>query len=387
MGFWIYVLMILKYKPQDFIVQEVYDLELLSLKIKKDTRKFYYYFLLTKTNYEQILAIKKIANIFRKKIKDITFCGRKDKDAITTQLICIQNAKRILIDRNVDFINDNVENMEIKYLGEFPSKLYIGDNTKNNFNIILRKMSIKNNNAQVYENKYFLNFFGKQRFGFANTSHIIGKYILQNDFKNAIYCILCSKSDNSSNQYLDSFINHIVTQKIDNKENIDKAIDLCPNILNNIKPILYYLQTNIQDYKGAFCVLSNKEKSFFISAYQSYIFNQSIQKFTFQYDDMLSLVCENENENENKHINEYENELLLKDKITRDNFKSLKEINIEFKSHKRDVYTKVSKLSYQILDDEHFEGFQKVILDFSLNSGSYATNVIEQLSTENAWGN
>jgi tRNA pseudouridine13 synthase len=366
--------LILKHKIEDFIVTEIYDLEYFLNKEKKYSNKFYYYFLLTKTNYEQLRAISKIAQTFRKKEKHITFCGRKDKNAITSQLICIENAKRILIERNVEFINNHIKDLEIKYLQEFPTKLYIGDNKKNSFKITARNINqnLKNQSKQ-FKNKYFMNLFGKQRFGFANNSHIIGENIIKQDYKKAIYHILNSIDKNKkNNEDIEDFVNFINQNNLNNQETIIQAIDKLPFKLDNLKPILKYLKENNQDFKGAINTLSNREKMFFINAYQSFIFNQTIQNLSFEKDDKLSLI--NEKENKNKKINQYENMLLDKSKITRDDF-----LKLELKPHERNVFVKIDDLAYEILDDDCFINAKKIIFEFSLPSGSYASNIIEQL--------
>ena len=366
--------MTIKYKVEDFIVKEIYDLSYFSSKDKKYSNKFYYFFLLTKINYEQMRAISKLSHIFRKKEKHITFCGRKDKNAITSQLICIENAKRILIEKNVEFIKTHVKDLEIEYLGEFPTKLYIGENKKNNFTITARNITqnIENKKIQL-KNKYFINLFGAQRFGFANNSHIIGANIIKQNYKQAIYLILSSiNKDINHNNNLDDFVHFIKKNDLTKKEIIINAISKLPSTLDRLKPILEHLKENNNDFKGALQTLSNRDNMFFINAYQSFVFNQTVSNISLDTDYQLLLI--NETENTNQEIKEYENMLLEQSGITREDFKRL-----EIKKHKRDVFIKINTLNYEILDDDCFDGAKKIIFDFSLPSGSYATTVINQL--------
>ncbi len=369
--------MTLNYKTEDFVVDEIYDLEYFLNKEKKYSNKFYYYFLLKKTNYEQMRAISKIAEVFRKKEKHITFCGRKDKNAITSGLICIENAKRILIERNVEFFKNHIKDLEIEYLGEFPSKLYIGENKKNSFKITARNINQNlENKAKQFKNKYFINFFGKQRFGFANNSHIIGENIIKKDYKEALCIMLTSiDKDKKDNNDFINFINFIQKHNLDEEETITEALNKLPPNLSKLKPILEYLQKNNQDFKGAIETLNNREKVFFINAYQSFVFNETIKNISFEKDDELFLISETENNN--KTVSKYENDILTKSGIKREDFLSL-----NMKPHKRNIFIKIDDLSYEILDDEHFKNMKKIIFIFELPSGSYATSIINQLEDD-----
>mgnify|MGYP006302451743 FL=1 len=80
--------MLLKQSPQDFIVNEIYDLE--QLKQEKGEGGNYAYFKFTKTNLSGQKAIIFLAQKLQIASKRIRFCGTKHKVAMTTQLISIQ---------------------------------------------------------------------------------------------------------------------------------------------------------------------------------------------------------------------------------------------------------------------------------------------------------
>lgn len=206
----------IKQSPEEFIVNEIINLNI-------DQNGTNSYFLLKKINYNTENAIQTIADHFHIPRKKISYCGNKDKIAITTQYISIENLNHNL---RKDF---ELKDIKLTYLGQGIERLNLGIHEGNKFEIIVSDAD------EPKEKEKYLNLFGEQRF--SNNNEQIGRAIIKKDFKKAIELIL----ENKGNQE-------------------DK--------------ISSYLANNPNDYIGALRTLPKKIASLYVHSYQSYLFNK-----------------------------------------------------------------------------------------------------------------
>lgn len=374
---------------KDFIVNEIYDLETLKLKDEgKD--KPYHYFILKKTNYAQIRAIEKVASVFSTSSKLLHFAGTKDKAGITTQLISVYGINPKTFKENINFFNQNVEDLELEYIGEFKARLNLGDNLGNQFIITVRdleksQIEYAKNKIEILQKEGVLNYFDEQRFGYAGNTHIVGKFVLQNEIEKAYFEILTSMPSEPKENLI-NFINFIKENwqeiKSQNVEIIDKAIELIPIYLRDEKRGLEHLKKHKNDFPGAFKKIHKKIRTLYINAYQSYLFNETIKELKQKnlIDKYNELELINKDTPLDSNIKDLIKNLLEKDNLSQENFtlKSMPELNI--RPAKRETKIKVNNL--KIIEeniDELNENKFKIIVSFSLQSGAYATNVVKQL--------
>jgi len=401
----------LKQVPQDFIVDEIYDLEIFK---NKDENKQYFYFILTKKNYTVMKAIEIVARFFNTSRKLIHFAGTKDKVGITSQIISIYGIKKENLYKNLDFLNEKQEDLKLKYIGEFNGRINLGDNLGNAFTIIVRDLKkveiqkIRKNiltascRQAAVKNKFeFLNFFDSQRFGYANNSHIIGKYILKNEVENAVKEILTSLPPNPKEEHI-NFVNEIkenwIEIKNQNRETlckhsltkayelcetnslkIGKIILLCPQFLRDEKKILEHLIKAKNDFPGAFRRIHKKIRTLYVNAYQSYIFNELIKNkdINSKYNELELVHSQINLDNElGKEIKK----LLEKDELNLENFKlkSMPELKLSSVFRKIKIFPKNLE-AFKEEKDELNENKLKLKIKFKLGTGEYATNVVKQL--------
>ncbi len=380
--------MIIKQIPQDFIVEELYDLKELKKK-EKDHKDSYHYFTLEKTNYPQLKAIEIVARIFNTSSKRVHFSGTKDKVGITTQLISISGAKKENLEKNLNFFNEKFNDLKLKYIGEFPARLNLGDNIGNKFKITIRDLNIDEietakKNAIEISNKGVKNYYDDQRFGYANNSHIVGKYILKNNIKSAIFEILTSLPQNSSPEAVE-FTTKIKEnfQEICNadKKTIDEIIFIAPKYLIGETQILNHLSKYKNDFPGALRKLHKKLRTLYICAFQSFVFNETIKNIPIEELTDVSLPLINENSTFNdKKIENITNDILKNEEITYEHFKLQPMPELKLLNAQRKAVLKPQKL---ILHNEEKDELNlnkyKLIAEFELESGAYATNIIKQL--------
>lgn len=297
----------LKQLPEDFIVKEISNL-------KFDNSGKYSYYKLTKRGYTTQRAIEAISRIFRIRRKYINFAGNKDKDALTEQFISISLGPK----KNLE-----IKDLKLEYLGNGTERLNLGTHEKNEFEITTRNISEKPKIP-----KQFPNYFDDQRFGINKNNHLVGKFILEGNFKEA--CALLPETE----PYLKKF----------------------PN-----------------DFIGALNTIPKRIVWLFCHAYQSYLWNVEADKYlrTFKHkliDTSIGALAVPEKKVRNK-------------KIKLQSFSKIPQIpGLELGPESRDLFMKVSNLSMSELEyDELNKGMKKIKISFTLDKGSYATMLIKCL--------
>lgn len=383
------IFMKLKQIPEDFIVDEIFDLNLFKEK-NEGKKQDYYYFKLTKNNYNQLRALALVAQDFNTSSKLIHIAGTKDKAGITSQIISVYGIKDENFEKNLEHFNSSFKDLKLEFIGKFNGRLNLGDNLGNKFNIIIRDLTLEDSkllkkNFKLIEKKGILNYFDDQRFGYAQNSHIIGRYILKNEIEKAVYEIFTSLPDSPTESlklYIDFLKENFEKIKLQDKEVYEKAIEIMPKFLSEQKDMLAHLIKYRNDFSGSFRKLHKKLRTLYINAYQSYIFNETLKELKkrdlidkyeelslidsiLEFDDIIKPIVK---------------EILDKDEVTIDNLKlpSMPELKIFSVKRKTKIYPKNLKLLKEE-NDELNENKFKIKISFDLGSGEYATNVVKQL--------
>ncbi len=380
----------MKTLPEDFIVEEIYDIE--NFKQKQENRsKPYYYFILTKTDYNQIKAIEKIARIFNTSRKLVHFAGTKDKVGITKQVISVYGINEDNFEKNLQFLNNNVDDLQLEYVGKFDGRINLGDNLGNRFTITIRNLEqadikLAKANIEKIRKQGVLNYFDEQRFGYANNSHIIGMHILKNEVELAVKTILTSLPQNPKDNHK-KFAEEIEQNweeiKNQNQEIINQIIEIAPTFLKSEMQILEHLKKYKNDFPGAFRKIHKKIRTLYINAYQSYLFNETIKELNNnnQLDNYkeLDLILE-DTKLKDKIIQQITKKFLDQDNLLQENFKLKSMPELKFNPAKRQtrVFPKNIKIVSEENDDLNKDK-QKLIITFELGKGEYATNVIKQI--------
>lgn len=215
----------------------------------------------------------------------------------------------------------------------------------NSFRIVIR--NLKKNKADdllnyLKQNRYhcFINYYDNQRFGMPGgpyNTHLIGKAIIENDWDEAYKQI--KRTDNINTEFISSI-------------------------------------KNISSSKDIFKAINPKKISFFISSYNSFLWNAQASRVI------------NKNTKSKNHL-----------------FKNIGNINIpidnlfncpqmcevkryEFNSEKFSTNSRISKrnlmvsttiYNHDLEEDELHENMRKLTISFYLPTGSYATMIIKQL--------
>lgn len=403
---------IIKKYPEDFIVEEItkegivleYGKEL--KETFKDVPKWngsYIHFTLEKINWNTIDAIRELAKRTNSKRKNFGFAGTKDKFAITTQRVgCFGIKPEIL-----EGIKDSIKDLKIKDIQKTNIGIRMGDLWGNRFTIRIRlndvnkynednkennknnKKDMDNENINNKNNKekmeslktlknikldYVLNYYGIQRFGsFRPITHVVGKFIYNRDFESAFYTY-CGTPIMEEGKAFEA-------RNLVDEGYFKESLKIYPKRLYyEIRVIKRYLKTG--SFKESFKILPPQLKSMFVNAYQSYLFNEMINKryeYGFEAQDgdiLLDGIPTGALLGSNSYLElagglqgEIEREIIEKEGI------DLKAFKIEdfgnFPGTRRKLITKV-------YDFECYNNNREIILKFKLEKGCYATAVLRE---------
>ena len=245
----------IKMTPEDFQVEEI------PVEIPVNPNGKYLILRIRLMNWETnhfVSYLSKVLSISRKRI---TYCGTKDKRAVTTQFFCI----------NILGIHQfNIKDCEILESFRSDRMLSLGDLRGNRFSIRVQSDIDENIVMERYtstkEHGGFWNYFGEQRFGSvrANTD-IVGKKLLKDGVEAAVREYLYDP-DIDLEQY---------------RVNLGKTWDYAAGIKEypehlQFERAMMNSLVHEENYALAFDTLPKNLKMMFVHAYQSRIFNRII---------------------------------------------------------------------------------------------------------------
>ncbi len=342
--------MLLKSKPEDFLVEEINDLHL-------HENGSYSYYKLKKTNLETNSAIQKISDLWKINPKYINIAGTKDKVAITTQFISISQGPEKDI---------KTENLELTFLGKKNDRLSLGTLDGNKFIIIVRKVSpderkifMKDIQAESGLTFQFVNYYDDQRFGIEKNNHIIGKLLVKKQFREAA-SMVCTREHYPYTQ----------AKKWQEKH---------PN-----------------DSIGILRTLPKKLLLMFVYSYQSWLWNETAKQYVavkagagkysvtnYNLGELFFPAEQLENkqipligfdmEHEDREVEEIIIQLMREEQIKERDFLIKQMPEVTASGGKRMLLSNCTDFSYKELDAETME------FTFTLGKGSYATMVIKKL--------
>lgn len=420
----------IKNRYKDFIVKEItYSGRVLEINedytptsYSVETKDNYTTFNLVKINKDTFEAVRLISNALGIAPKAIGYAGLKDKRAISVQQASIKGnhveklKKLKLNDIFIRNINPS----------KYPVKL--GNNWGNHFEITIRNIEHKSNKKKEIEDLFailrtqgFPNYYGIQRFGtFRPNSHLVGRYILENEFKKAFDEFVIATYSSELPQ------SRKVREDLRKTGNLEKAYDAFPNSLNYERIMIKYLIDNPSDYEGAINHLPKYLIKLLISSFQSYLFNKIVSlrykkgislskpvkgdifvilddengnitqiKYVYNgmYDKYLQeaydlnrakivypLIGYNTNLDDYPAVGSLAMEILDNEGISADIFTTKLLETYEFKGSFRPIITKPLGLKIlEYTEDDLFQNRYKLKIEFSLQKGSYATLLLREI--------
>ena len=214
--------------------------------------------------------------------QDIGYAGLKDAKAVTRQWLSIEHIdpQRVL--------NLNCPNIRILQHTQHQNKIKLGHLSGNHFKIRIRDLGCPLMQAMDrareilnwIQTKGCPNFFGPQRFGKRHNAHLLGQAILRDDRETFFSILLGQPTTGESAACIEARVLY-------EKGDYPKAHDMWPHSFSEERRLLSRFMKFDGNINRTFRCISKNIKRFYVSAYQSHIFNLVLMKRLSSFDRLL----------------------------------------------------------------------------------------------------
>jgi tRNA pseudouridine13 synthase len=385
-----------KARPEDFIVEEIPQYE-------PSGQGDHTYFQIEKTGITTLELIRRLGRALGRRERDFGYAGLKDSQAVTRQVISLEHVDPEKI-KTLD-----VPNVKILWVNTHSNKIKLGHLAGNKFWIKIRDFSIDelepaNKCLDILARRGIPNYFGPQRFGMRSDNWLLGQALLRNDIKSFLdqFCGRPLPTDRDQVRK---------ARELYDKGHYELSAQIWPGFFRDAKRACSLLATKPDNHLRAFNSIDRKLKKLFVSAYQSYLFNQVLARRIETIDRLeIGDLAEKEDTGgvfivEDQAVEqlradrfeispsgpiygyrmmtaqgregEIENEVLAAEKITLEDFKNQEDFKL--KGSRRPFRVRMINPQIQMGSDDA-GGHLSLTLD--LPSGSYATAVLRELMKE-----
>lgn len=361
----------IKQIPEDFVVREVFEKQ----PVRKGHRtedSDYVWFTLKKTDYNLFRAIKTISRRLGVSFKRFGYAGTKDKRAVTYQRVSVW---KVPVER---LENLRLRDIELSDFEEKRERINLGDLKGNEFRITVRDIGLEGKELEKEIRKRIrkigkeglINFFGSQRFGSKRkVSHIVGRSIVENNPRQAVidYLTVTSEDEPEGTRRFREGLSEGFDPK--------RGLEECPGSLRFEKAMLNHLVSRENDYAGALRKLPKSLRRLFVHAYQAYLWNETAKVSKEETIPLIGYGTELEKYGDSRGLSR----VMKKEKIKTGDFKirSMPELSSEGSERERVVFPE--GLIFSVGEDELNKGRRKLVIEFFIPKGSYATVVVDRL--------
>ena len=384
----------IKQKPEDFSVKESYRFD----EVEDGPFRVY---LMDKQKLSTFDAIARIQQVFGLSPGSVSYCGLKDKQGRTEQLIAVKGTD----------IDMQDEDLRLKFLGRTDKALSAKNTTSNRFAVTVRQIQQKELSevaiaATEVQRLGVVNYFDSQRFGsLKHGQGFIAKDLIRGDFEAALHNYLAKPSalDRTDDGKVKEFW----------AKNWGDWTAKVPFETAGRKyfRIIRALRDEPEDWVNAFLQIDSDYRALLLFTYQSYLWNEGVRRllqmvfprehlFPMPYQAGTLLHHTDASAEAMRFIKELNFPLLapnssFKDPKVEEAVKwvlgkeklKLEDLRIEeaprllyFRHEDRPVLVHPQKLVIgKPRPDELNRGFIKVNIAFTLPPGSYATLVVKRL--------
>jgi tRNA pseudouridine13 synthase len=381
----------LKSKPEDFVVRE-------SWTYPEAPGGGYHVYALDKQKVTTFEAAERIARRFSLPLSAVSYCGLKDKQGRTEQLIAIKGEQ----------VSLQEPDLRLRHLGETNKPLSARNVQKNRFAVTVRDLSSQDverlpESVAEVNRLGLVNYFDSQRFGHLKHGQgFIAKDLLKGQWEHALHNLIAKPSQ------LDA--SHDAKVKAFWRDHWGEWKTRAP-IPEDIRTrhILEQLRRKPDDYRAAFLTIEPRYRALILFTYQSFLWNEGVklllldllpQKDLCQlpYQAGVLIFPRNASAKAAEVLRETTFPLLgpdtppQKEPVAAAVARSLSREKLEldklriagaplyFKHEERALSVMPGKLvTGKPLPDEFHRGRLRVNLGFTLPSGSYATLLVRRL--------
>ncbi|MDF1562109.1 MAG: tRNA pseudouridine(13) synthase TruD [Deltaproteobacteria bacterium] len=390
----------LKTRPEDFIVREAYHFE-------KAARGAHYVYLMDKQKLSTLEAIHRVAEANDLPPHAISFCGLKDKQGRTEQIIAVDGKA----------VEHQEPNLRLKFLGRTKEPLSAANLRANRFVVTVRDLTLDEAEripASVVEVRRsgVINYFDSQRFGSVKHGQgYVVRDLLQGRSEDALRQLIArpSRLDKSEDARVKAFwARHWGEWK--RRCSLPAA--------RTYEPIIRSLRENPRDFLKAFGAMETRRRTLLLFEFQSLLWNETARIFleeAYARERLLALryqagiqrfprpdpeeraevdtgpslaqlrkiqlpLLGPDTELTDPRIAAAVNKVLKKQRLKLSDLKLPAAARMVFKDEPRALVVKPTRLSVvNPRPDELNPGRVKISLAFTLPSGAYATLVVRRV--------
>lgn len=265
----------IKTLPSDFFVEEIPLYEFSG-------QGTHVYAFVQKKNMTTTDMIAFVAHQLNMKRLDIGYAGRKDSKAITRQWISIEHIQPEQL-KAID-----TKTLKVLKVTRHNNKLKIGHLKGNRFVIRLRNLAVPPKEAleiadqslEILNRRGVPNYFGPQRFGYRNDSHLLGAALVKNDLQ-TFYNTLLGRPE------LDTQPDFIQARKFYEEGKLEEAFYMWHSAFGDYRRALKSLMRTGGNFKKSIRDIDHRMISLFIAAWQSDLFNETLARRMPNIDKLL----------------------------------------------------------------------------------------------------
>lgn len=253
----------LKTEPEDFFVEEI-------PLYHPSGQGQHVYVEIEKRGLSTYAAINILARALNISPGAIGYAGLKDAHAVTRQTLSIDRVTPEAV------LALNLPNLKILHVNRHQNKLKIGHLAGNRFIIRVRQVTeadlpITEAILAALTEKGVPNFFGEQRFGRRSNTHLLGELLIRGDAANFVAEYLGRPQPYEAP--------HIqAARQLVDEGRLAEALAQWPGNLPDERRVLAAIVKAGGQPEVAFEALDTKIKNFFVSAFQSELFNELLVK-------------------------------------------------------------------------------------------------------------
>jgi tRNA pseudouridine13 synthase len=251
----------LKQRPEDFKVEELTD-------VAAGDRGDFALYRLSKRGWTTAAAMEAIARRWKLERRRLAWGGLKDRHALTVQYFSVLRGPRRQLRQ---------EGITVDYLGQVPEAYQSHHIRANRFDITIRGMSDEELGHAQQElqdlSKFGVpNYFDDQRFGSVVDGQFIARYMLADQYEQALRIALTASYDHD--RALSRQRKRLISDRWGHWPSLATVL---PD--SKERQIAGYLSAQPSDFVGAFALLPHAMRTIYLAAYQSHLWNRILARW------------------------------------------------------------------------------------------------------------
>ncbi len=251
----------IKVRPDDFRVEEVPLYE-------ASGQGTHTYVCIEKTGMSTLRAVREIARALGEPHRNVGYAGMKDANATTRQILSIEHVPTERIEKL------EVPGIRVLWVRRHGNKLRLGHLRGNRFAIRLRdvdagRLGEVRELLGVLAQRGVPNYFGEQRFGARGDTWQIGRAMMKQDWVEAVSLMLGRPSEYDRGEVLRA-------RQLFDEGRYEEAAKAWPYPFPDARRACLTMARTAGSHKRAFFGVDKTVKRLYLSAFQSYLFNQVV---------------------------------------------------------------------------------------------------------------